>query len=145
MNTQHYKPLNYVLIILLILAPLRSVLASQLMACDMEETSAVVMAEAGDSMNHCEHLSHDMSIDMPQDKQLSDDSASHKNTVQVTSCCSDDSCKSNCHFAVSASLFIQNSEYLPMLFSTDVFETSVTTLLVRELSPPSRPPLSFYS
>ncbi len=62
------------------------------------------------------------------------------------SCCSDDGpCNSSCHFSITASLFIQRADYSPALLNSDTFDIISSVLLVRELSPPSRPPLPLYS
>ena len=149
MNTLHYKPLHYALIILLILAPLRSVLASQLMACDMEKSPAVITLDAGADVtpDHCQHGSSDTAAGKVKSKNLQGDNPTkYQNILQAKSCCSDsDACQSNCQFALSASLFLQHVEYLPALFSEAAFEAASHAVLVRELTPPSRPPLLLHS
>jgi len=64
----------------------------------------------------------------------------------VKNCCNGDApCSSSCHFAISASLFLQAADYSPSFINTDTFAIISSALLVRELSPPSRPPLSLHS
>ena len=138
-NSPSNKLLHYVLIILLIIAPLRSVLAAQLMACDMKTASADVVLSA----EHCQHKAGLGSLMKIPASDLQDDLLIVKHTK---SCCSTNSaCMSDCHFAISASLLIQTAEYSPVLLVIDTFDNVSSSLIVRELSPPSRPPLSLYS
>ncbi|MFV2004683.1 MAG: hypothetical protein ACC650_05715 [Gammaproteobacteria bacterium] len=142
MNNHSNKLLHYALIILLMMAPLRSVLATQLMVCDMKADS-LVTAEASVSAKHCQHGIGNDSMSNASVLEVQDDFQIGK---QTKSCCSSNSaCMSGCHFAISASLFIQPADYSPALLVIDTFDNVSSLLIVRELSPPSRPPLSLYS
>jgi len=121
-------------------APLRSVFAMQLTSCDMNASSAtddVVLSAA-----HCLYMTDSASADDRIDYQ-SNNQIDHT----AKNCCSSDdgACNSECHFAVSASLFMQRADYSPVLLATVIIENVSTALLVRELNPPSRPPLSLHS
>jgi hypothetical protein len=120
-------------------APLRSVFSMQLMTCDMSAStskaalSSIVMASA-------EHRQHMM------DSAIIDDRDSHQVDHMMKSCCDDDApCKSHCHFSLSASLFLQRADYSPALLNAVTYDMISSALIVRELCPPSRPPLSPYS
>ncbi|MBE9567712.1 MAG: hypothetical protein IMF14_03380 [Proteobacteria bacterium] len=139
MDIKHNKLLHFVLIMLLMFAPLRSVFAMQLMACDMDTSSmATVQSPAVKvlSSEHCRHM---------QGAEATDTVSS--NGHQVNRCCDDISsaCMADCHFSAPLSLYLQQVEYLPVLLKTETFENVANALIVRELTPPSRPPASLYS
>lgn len=120
-------------------APLRSAFAMQFMSCNMQppptkaESSSMMVSP---TTEHCQH----MSVDAPVDDSV------YPVSHTVKSCCNGDApCSSSCHFAISASLFLQAADYSPALINTDTFAIISNALLVRELSPPSRPPLSLHS
>lgn len=128
---------------LLIFAPLRSVFAMQLMAGDMDvstsntASSSVIVNPAVLSVEHCQHM---------MDSTQVDDRTAYQLEYVAKSCCNDNGpCKSNCHFAMSVSLFMQHAGFSFALLNVATFDAISSTLLVRELSPPSRPPLSLYS
>ncbi len=120
------------------LAPLRSAFAGQMMACDMKASlPEVSSADVAMSAEHCQQQ-----IDL----STVEDPVEYQGNHMVKSCCNDDgACKSDCHFAITASLFMQQTQFSPALINTDVLENITNTLLVRALTPPSRPPLSLYS
>ena len=130
------------LIILLMFAPLRSVFAGQLMVCDMKmsmsETvpmTADVAVDMASSEKHCQYMMDSVPVD---------DRVEHKTLAK--SCCDDGgACSVDCHSAVSISLFMQDADYSTALLSSVTFDAISSALLVRELIPPSRPPLSLYS
>jgi hypothetical protein len=143
-NAHQNKLLNFALIILFMIAPLRSVFATQLMACDMEVTQSPVTVGATSSAEHCRQVMGDLPMGNVSADSISADSVHGDH--QAKNCCNGNgACMSDCHFAISASLFIQNADYSPALLNTDIFDSVSSTLLVRELNPPSRPPLSLYS
>jgi len=123
-------------------APLRSVLATQLMTCDIKATTADVVLSAEHSqfmMNDL--LAADVSIDDQMDYQMD-----YQSGHTAKNCCgNNNACMSDCHFAMSASLFMQRAEYSPAFLNADTFDYDSSALLVRELNPPSRPPLSLNS
>lgn len=130
------------LIILLMLSPLRSAFAGQLMFCDMKMSmskTALVVDEVtvnkAVSAKHC----HDMMDNAPADERV-------EYQTMTKSCCDDGgACSVDCHSAVSISLFMQDADYSSALLNSVTFDIISSALLVRELIPPSRPPLSLYS
>jgi hypothetical protein len=145
-KTKHCKPLHYLLIILLMLAPLRSAMAVQLASCDMaamdmEESpvsipAAMVVSMKGHDMHHMS--SHGMSGDQDTSAQTISDQAGSAHRC----CCCDNGCKSNCDMGMSASLIIQASAFSPVFLNASSFSALVPATLVRALTPPSRPPAS---
>ena len=131
MNSNSYKPLHYVLIILLMFAPLRSVMADQQPHCDMEDMDMSEM-----SMPMQDHAMHDMS----SSADLTDKMSSEHADASVQCCCCDSDCASNCGIGVTVSLIIQASDYSPVFLSTSRIQGYISPLLLRTLSPPSRPP-----
>ena len=131
MKIKHNKLLHYVLIILLVLAPVRSVMAMQQMNCDMDSSKmpiSMAMTASDVSVSKI-HASHDMS-------------SMTQNDANQHSCCDQgDSCISNCDMGVSVSLFIQTSAYSPLLLNVAEAENISSAPIIRELTPPSRPPL----
>jgi len=140
-NIKQYKLLHYVLIMLLMFAPLRSVFAMQLMGCDMDDASAKITPSAklviSSSSAHCQHMLN---------SAVTNDKVNHRVDHAAKSCCSDGGpCSSSCHFSITASLFMRGADYSPVLLNSATFENVSTALIVRELNPPSRPPLPLYS
>ena len=133
MNRNHYKPLHYVLIILLVFAPIRSVMAVQQAHCDMDEMN---MDEMSMPMSMQEHDMHNMSsadnaIDLTIDE---------RDVSNTQCCCCDNDCVSNCDIGVSVSLVMQVSVYSPVFVNTSNTHSYISDLLLRTLTPPSRPP-----
>ena len=134
MNIKHHKLLHYVLITLLIFAPLRSVFSAQLMACDMK--ASPVSGDVTSSVMHGMNMLDSASVD----------DGEYQNGQTVKSCCGDAAaCKGDCHFAVSASLLLHAADYSPTLLATVTFDTISSAVLMREIIPPSRPPLFLHS
>jgi len=129
------------LIILLMFAPLRSVFAGQLV-CDMKMSMSKAASVVDDvtvdkavSAQHCQYM---------MDSAPADERVEYQ--VLAKSCCDDDgACSVDCHSVVSISLFMQDADYSSALLSSVTFDNISSALLVRELIPPSRPPLSLYS
>ena len=98
------------------------------------------------SSGHCRHeMQVRLSDDALTDVQIVD-LVKYSSGSQAKSCCDNGgACMSDCHFAMSASLFIKLAEYTSALRHTDTFDVISGALLLRELSPPSRPPLSLHS
>ncbi len=148
MNKKHHQLLHYVLIILLVFSPLRGALAAQLMTCDMG--MAVNGADVSLS-NHQQHMTGTVQIDKLQINKLQVNSTSNypedsKTVSHVKNCCGNKgACISDCHVAIAVSLLTPTVDYSPLLINTDTFHSISSALLVRELSPPSRPPLALYS
>lgn len=119
--------MHYVIIILLMITPLRSVLASApaLSYCDMAD-----MDMTAKTMSMQMHV---VSVDAVINKQAETD---HK-----YSCCDGATCASNCDMGMSVSILIQSSSYLPVYINTTTLTLPASNLLVRALTPPSRPPV----
>jgi len=122
-NKKHNKLLHYVLIILLMFAPVRGVLAVQQPHCDMDDMSMSTMMQ-----------SHDMDTM----------SSAGKNTDKHQSCCCDGDCQAacmgSCDINISASLLIQNSTYHPAFVKSTSSTGFSSEIIIRALAPPSRPP-----
>lgn len=123
-------------------APMRSVMAMQQMHCDMDASSSV--SEVSVSENHA---SHDMSSMSPLafNQQATNQQPSEKNQH---SCCSgsgsgSDSCSTNCDMGMAVSLLIQATSYAPLFLNVAEAEGVSSAPIVRELTPPSRPPANF--
>jgi hypothetical protein len=163
-NIKNYKLLHYVLILLLMLAPLRSVFAMQFVACDMKSMPSPAVTDSVMTAGHSRHALADVSIgDSASKKSVNSiNRASHQVeqavnqqatlqadlhvSKQSKDCCGNsNTCLSDCHFAISVSMFLQTVDYSPLLLNADIFENVSITPLVRELSPPSKPPLHLYS
>ena len=128
MNIKHYKSLRYVLIILLMFSPLRSVTAAP---CDM--------ADMDDSSHSTVMMTHDMST------MLSADSMHPE--VNGYNCCDDISinCTGGCDLVINASLLMQETLYAPVYTNSFKSLASSSKTLFRELTPPSRPPANLHS
>ena len=131
-TTSSNKLLHSMLIIMLMLLPLRGAFAMQLVACNMDDTSATM------SLEHCQHKAALSASAGSVVKQ-------HASTPYKGCCSNGGACMSDCHFAMSASLLVTDSGYAPVLLATAVIATISNALVVRELSPPSRPPLTLHS
>lgn len=119
--------------------PVRGVMAVQQTHCDMADMD---MAEVAVSMNASMstamqgHEMHYMSsADQAADLALTDQSVANKQC-----CCCDNDCMSNCDMGVTASLVMQVSAYTPDFVKTTNSISYTSEILVRALTPPSRPP-----
>ncbi len=116
-------------------APLRTVFAGQLIVCDMQSKTSPVTADAASSAKHCQYM---------MDSAPADERVEYQTLAK--SCCDDGgACSIDCHSAVSISLLMHDADYSAALLSSVTLDTISSALLVRELIPPSRPPLSLYS
>jgi hypothetical protein len=117
-----------VLIILLMMAPLRSVMA---VPCDM--------ASMDDSSNNAVMMAHDMSSMLSVDSEYSE--------VNDYNCCDDISisCTGGCDLVINASLLMQETFYAPVYTNSFKSLASSSKTLFRELTPPLRPPANLYS
>ncbi len=131
---------------LLMFAPLRDVMAMQSTHCQMDD----MMENMEVSSQHAVMAGmHDMSAmslaDSKHHNSHSPENQPIANSHQC--CCCDDgaNCAGNCDMGMSVSLVMHISSYAPafidvtnsILFSSDP--------LIRELTPPSRPPQHLYS
>ncbi len=131
MNPKHYKLLHYVLIILLMFAPMRSAFAMESSHCDMDGDMSSMSAQSmspGMQMSRVQYNS--------QTEQMNHETMNHD------CCCCDDGCNSNCDMGTTASLLMQVSSYSPVFIKTDNIFISSPDLQLRALTPPSRPPLT---
>ena len=114
--------LNWVLIAMMVMLPMRSVMALAQSACEMHE-----QAEKGHSMHMMHHIA----------KHAQSNTAESQNH----DCCdSDISCTGDCSTGMSVSFITQSAVMLPVLNKT-AFNVRVSNNLVfRDLTPPLRPP-----
>jgi hypothetical protein len=126
-----YRPLHYLLIILLVLAPFRGLLAMPSSHCDMNDMPA----------------SHQMNVEM--DAMEHDGAMSHhpaqSDTVAVhhkCCCCHDGSCAGQCDMGMSVSLIVQESLYAPVIVAVTESLIASSAVLLRALTPLIRPPAS---
>ncbi len=146
MKINRHLTLHAVLIILLILAPLRSVFAMQLMVCDMEnmsmqDTAAVINSIDTDSS--VAHLSSEATAEPAAYSGFSDTPQVQKDTAN---CCSDvNGCKSDCGMGMTVSFVVPASTFNPVYIDIAAMVSVSLDPIVRTLSPPSRPPLYLHS
>lgn len=135
------------------LVPLRSVFAMQFVACDMKSMPSSALADTVMTAGHSHHALADLSTGDVTSKNIvnradyqAKQSANQQASQLSKDCCGNsNTCLSDCHFAISVSMFLQAVDYSPLLLITNVFENVSITPLVRELSPLSKPPLHLYS
>jgi len=131
----NYKSLlHYVLIILLMFAPLRSVMAMQVIHCDMDNYRADSSAVISDSSS-----AHDMSA-----MSVSDYSTTQKVSVSHSCCSGSNQRLNHCDMSLSASLLLQESSYLPNFITVSATVTLIVASIEKAFSPPFRPPLVFH-
>ena len=111
-------------------APLRSVMAIQSTHCQMDDMSVMNSMVQDQSVQGqtSHHMDHDQSI-----------------AVDQQCCCCDDACAGSCDMGMSASLVMQSSSYGPVFRNVSESVSISTDILVRELTPPSRPPANLYN
>lgn len=127
MNRKYYKFLHYLLILLMMVAPLRGVIAAP---CDMTEMNA-----SSDAVM----MGHDMSAMLSTDSMESE--------TKGNSCCDDISinCSGDCDMGINVSLVLQGISYSPVYQNSFSLNSLSYKILFRELTPPSRPPASLHS
>jgi hypothetical protein len=132
-NINNNNLLHYVLIILLMIAPLRSLAAVN---CDMD---AMHVASSHAAMSGTVMQGHDMSA-MHSVDTMHD--ARHK-----CCCCGDASavCSGACALGINASLIQQTTLYSPVYTTCYKLDAFSSEILFRELTPPSRPPATLHS
>jgi len=134
-SIKHHNILHYLLVMLLIVAPLRSVFAMQAMVCE-DMSTELQQSRVTDSALPTDHCRTMMPV-------AGAAPAAGLSAQSYNTCCHDDgACKSDCHFTMSVSLPIYQGEYTAVLFGTETLDADSTILVVRELNPPFRPPLS---
>jgi len=125
-NIKQNNLLRYVLIILLMFAPMRSVLAEPVSHCDMDDMSSTA------SM----HQMHQSQAGFIPDHINQSQQSQHQ-----CCCCDTSRCAGNCDMGMTVSLLMQASPYSPVFVNAEKITLYSAVLLLRTLSPPSRPPL----
>lgn len=118
--------LNWIVIALMVMLPLRGVIALDQSACEMHDEASEEMV---DHSLHAMHL-------MAEGAQMDADESQN--------CCSDLSmnCNSDCGIGMSVSFLMQSAIAVPAQNET-TFRTHVNNNLVfRDIAPPIRPPAS---
>jgi len=118
------------IIILLMITPLRSVMAEQNSHCNMDEMPAEMTTMSHSAATHSMHHAH-FAMDKSENQQ-----ATHN-----CCCCDGDSCGNNCEMSVTASILMRISNYAPVFVSSAETPYFSSNILVRALAPPTRPPL----
>ena len=165
---KHKKFLRYVLIVLLMIAPMRSVMAEQFLPCDMDEMP-LMMSDAATHQDHLpqshllqsqlsqsqsefyavelntvkiEQLQQDqLQQDQVQQDQLQHSQLQHNQLPHDCCCCDDNNCVNDCDMSTTTSLLLQVSTYRPVISSVEFAAIFSTAILARSLSPPTPPPL----
>lgn len=118
------------LIILLMIAPMRSVMAEQDSHCEMDEMSAMTS-----TMSHQMHQAQSGLDESQQDEP-------QQAKVQDKCCCCDgNSCAGNCDMGMTASILMRDSVFTPVFDSVADVALFSSKILARALTPPTRPPL----
>lgn len=140
MNFKAGNLLYYVLIMLLMIAPLRNVVA---VPCDME-----VM---GNMQGMHEVSNHGV---MPVDTTMSERDGAAMQSADIMHhqmskhCCCNDcdvNCAGDCDFGISFSLLLHEINYSPVYQAGARPFSPASKILFRELTPPSRPPATLHS
>jgi len=125
---------------LLMFAPVSSPMAMQQSHCDMDaDTMSINTASSTLAAgSHDMHASHDMSSMTVLD-------SSHKTpeTQQHQCCCDGNACAGDCDMGMTVSLLIQTATFAPLFINVAEAENVSSAAIVRELTPPSRPPAAF--
>jgi hypothetical protein len=135
-NRKPYKLLHYLLIILLMFAPLSAVVAAP---CGMGDMAEMTASSSSAVMPAPVVLAHDMSTMLPTDTMSSE--------VNGHGCCDDlsSNCSAACDLGVNASLILQETSYAAVYKDSFKLVSFSSKILFRELTPPSRPPANFHS
>jgi UDP-3-O-[3-hydroxymyristoyl] glucosamine N-acyltransferase len=128
-NVKSYKLLHFVLIVLLMFAPMRDVLASSPSHCEM------AAMEMSDMDMHA--AAPVVSEQVPQAVVINKSAGVHHKCC----CCDGNNCAGNCDMGMAVSMLMQVSIYNPVFIRTNSFVVSSIDVLARALTPPSRPPL----
>jgi hypothetical protein len=128
-NIKRYRFLHYLLIILLMLAPFRSVMAISSPHCDMDDAMSasheVMNMSSGEAMLH-QHA-------------VADTTAVHHKCC----CCDTGNCAGNCDMGMSVSLVVQESLYAPAIVAVTESVIISSAILIRALTPLTRPPATY--
>ena len=133
MYPKTYNLLRWFLIVMLTITPLRAVTAD-VSGCKMKTADNVHTA----SMMSDHAAGHHQTGQHEQMTKADDSSAvSHQ-----CCCCSDSTsaCAGNCDMGVTASLILQELSYSVAVLAVSESVITTSNILLRELTPPSRPP-----
>ena len=114
-------------------APVRSVMASP---CNMGDSVPVSEETSLSDV----HALHDMS------SMMASATVDYQSAKGQHKCCAESStdvCANHCDMGVSVSLLIQSTTYAPLFINVAEAENISAAAIVRELTPPSRPPANF--
>lgn len=117
--------LNWLLIVLMALLPLRNATAFEQVNCQMHDQSSMEMS--GHDMHAMHGMSHMDSSDT---------------TAPDNCCCCDNgmSCNGDCGLGLGASFIVQSAITVPVISDTTCRIHINATLVFRDVSPPIRPP-----
>ena len=131
-NIKRYKSIHYLLIILLMCAPFRTVMALDTEQCHSKDAISSISNHMDSMSSHdaMQHEGHQMMMSGDTGTELS----------QQCCCDVDSSCASNCEIGMMVSLVVQQSLYSPVYIDVSDATMVSASLLLREITPPSRPP-----
>jgi hypothetical protein len=120
-----YNMLNWILIALVAMLPLRGVQAIEQVNCQMQDQSSMEMIDYG------MHAGHDMS-----------DIAGIEADKQHDCCCCDNgmNCSGDCGMGIGASFIMQSTISVPVVNTTALRTQYNSSLASGTFSPPIRPP-----
>ncbi|MGB5456148.1 MAG: hypothetical protein WBO73_09480 [Gammaproteobacteria bacterium] len=126
MDLRQHNLLNWILITIMVMLPLRSVIASDRSTCDMHE-----QASPQDSGHHLHH--HQVMGE-----------ADHQNTIATNDecCCCEGSisCHANCSISLGAGVIMPPALSVPTLNVSSIRTQVASNPVFRERIPPIRPP-----
>jgi hypothetical protein len=152
-NIKSYKLLQYLLIILLMMTPLRSAMAVQDLHCEMDKMSG--SSTSGSTMQSMMSLASSHQMQSPSsntgmavtDMAITDMTITgmvqSDQTQRACCCCDDNACASDCDMGINVSILMPNSVYAAVFISVSSSELFSSRLLARALPPLSRPPVIF--
>jgi hypothetical protein len=127
-KTRHI--VNWMLIALVAMLPLRNVMALEQLNCQMHDQSSVEVT------GHDMHALHGMSA--------SSDMAANTSATNASDdcCCCDNGmkCNGDCGLGLGASFIVQSGFTVPVINGTTFHVHDNNSLVVAEFSPPIRPP-----
>jgi len=124
-NKNTRSVLNWLLIAMMVMLPMRSVIAFAQSTCEMHDQAS--QAVKGHSM----HMMH----------QIAEDAQSDTAESQNHDCCdSDITCTGDCSTGMSVSFITQSAVMLPVLNKTAFNVLVSNNPVFRDLTPPLRPP-----
>lgn len=138
-----HKLLHYLLIILMMFMPLRGVLAVTSAPCEMAHMSSSLNHQKMAASHEMSTMASSKAMHHQHNPSMPDQTVSLK-THQC--CCCDDSngsCAGNCDMGMTVSLLLQTSSCAPVIINVTESSILSTEVLLRELTPPSRPPANF--